>query len=98
MARTPKVTPTYLEGDKPLKIAMRDVVRALKMIEDAQTLDKFLAASSRRKAHVLVDPATVNFIKDFVLKNKLHVESVGKHIVNAKGLKTDPYGCDFGKD
>jgi len=83
-ANKAKVTPTYMKGKKPLKIGLHDVIRALKVIDDHGHMSKFKTAAKKKKAVMLVDPKTVNFIKDFMVKNDMHEHPVGKHIVNAR--------------
>jgi hypothetical protein len=111
-AKKAKVTPTYMKGKKPLKIGLHDVIKALKVIEDHGHMSKFRTAAKKNKAVMLVDPQTVNFVKDFMVKNDMHKHPVGKHIVNARttavrGAKAasavaataakDPFECDFSK-
>jgi signal transduction histidine kinase len=64
-------------------MGLHDVVRALAMIEENGHMDKFVRAAKRNEALVTVDAKTVNFVKDFVVQNKMHSNPVGKHIVNA---------------
>jgi hypothetical protein len=107
-----KVTPTYMKGKKPLKIGLHDVIRALKVIDDHGHMSKFVAAAKKKKAVVLVDPQTVNFVKDFVVKNDMHEHPIGTIIVNPRmaaaapaktaakagsGPPKDPFECDFSK-
>lgn len=109
--RKGKVTPTYMTGKKPLKIGLHDVIKALKVIDEHGHMDKFASASKRKKAGMLVPPETVNFVKDFILKNDMHEHPIGRHIVNAKttmrvaklaapagGTPKDPFECSFAKD
>jgi signal transduction histidine kinase len=102
MAKKPKATaerisPTYLAAGKSFTMGLHDVVRAMKMIEKHGELDRFVRAAKRRKACVSVDADTVNFVKDFVVKHRMHAVPVGKHIVNA-AIARDPYRpCNFGK-
>jgi 4-hydroxyphenylpyruvate dioxygenase-like putative hemolysin len=111
-AKKAKVTPTYMKGKKPLKIGLHDVIKALKVIEDHGHMSKFRTAAKKNKAVMLVNPQTVNFVKDFMVKHDMHKHPVGKHIVNARtaatrGAKTasavaataakDPFECDFSK-
>lgn len=102
--------PTYLKGRSPLKIALHDVVAALKEIERKKFTNKFVKAAKKNDAFVRVDPGTVNFVKDFFADNRLHGK-IGMHIINAKGARRvkatasisgvraarDPYDCDFGR-
>ena len=79
-----KVTPTYLRPGTSFRIGLHDVVRALKVIEKHKQLNKFVRAAKQEKALVSVDAKAVNFVKDFMVKHKMHNDPVGKHIVNAR--------------
>lgn len=106
-----KVEPTYMKGKKPMKIGLHDVIRALKLIDDRGHMAKFTKAAKKQKAMLLVDPATVNFVKDFIVENDMHRNRVGKIIVNprvapmaagaralaATAAAKDPFECDFSK-
>jgi len=92
-AKKAKVTPTYMKGKKPLKIGLHDVIRALKVIDDHGHMSKFTTAAKKKEAVMLVDPKTVNFVKDFIVKNDMHEHPVGKHIVNARSA---PAGAELG--
>jgi hypothetical protein len=90
------VKPTYLKSGSSYKLELHDIVRALKAIEEGGLLDKFIRASKRKKPKtaVTIDAKTVNFVKDFIVKNKMDDHPVGKHIVNAKTAgRFDP--CQF---
>jgi hypothetical protein len=92
-----KVTPTYLRPGTSYKMRLHDVIRALKVIEEHNHLDKFASAAKRKKTSVQVDAKTVNFVKDFMVKNNMHAHPVGKHIVNARMSPQDPFRpCNFG--
>jgi hypothetical protein len=97
-AKTNKVMPRYLKRGTSYKMGLHDVIRALKVIEENDHLDKFVRASKRINTSVLVDAKTVNFVKDFMVENKMHDHPVGKHIVNAMvGPSDDPFKrCNFG--
>src|SRR5947209_6550313 len=82
--KTDKVVPTYLSKGASFAIGLHDVVRALKVIEKHKHLDKFVRAAKRQKAVMSANADTVNFVKDFMVKNQMHNDPVGKHIVNAK--------------
>jgi hypothetical protein len=107
MAKETKVNPTYFEGEKPMKIGLHDVVRALQVISDGGKTLAFVTAAKEKKAFVSVDADTVNFVKDFFAQNGLHEHPVGKHIVNAQpaaanvaGVVAAPptkdFDCNFG--
>jgi hypothetical protein len=87
------VTPTYMKGKKPLKIGLHDVIRVLKVIDDEGHMSKFTTAAKKKKTVMLVDPNTVNFIKDFMVENNMHDHPIGKHVVNAR---TAPAGAALG--
>ena len=91
-----KVKPTHLKPGHFYTMELHDVVKALKAIEEEGHLDRFVKAAKRKETSVSFDAETVNFVKDFIVKNKMHDHPVGKHIVNAKTL--DPFRpCSFGK-
>jgi hypothetical protein len=90
-AKAEKVTPTYLKSGTSFKIGVHDVIRALKVIEERGLLDKFAAAAKRHATSLSVDARTVNFVKDFMVKNNMHDDPIGKHIVNAKMTGNDPF-------
>jgi hypothetical protein len=111
-AKKARVIPTYMTGKKPMKIGLHDVIRALKVIDDHGHMAKFTRAAKKEKAMMLVEPATVNFVKDFIVENDMHAHPVGKHIVNPRAVPTgaargrvaaaagpakDPFECDFSK-
>ncbi len=109
-AKKTKVKPTFMKGKKPLKIGLHDVIRALKVIEEHGQMDRFTKAAKKKKARMLVEPDTVNFVKDFMAKNDMHEHPVGRHIVNPVvvaaaasgpapgGTPKDKFECDFRKD
>jgi hypothetical protein len=104
------VTPTYMKGKKLLKIGLHDVMRALKVIDDNGLTKKFARKAKEKGASMSVNADTVNFVKDFMVDNDLHGHPIGKHIVNAAGLKRaasvgmaaarrpqrDRFDCNFG--
>jgi hypothetical protein len=98
MPKKATVKPTYMKGKRPLKIALHDIVTFVKMIDDHNQIDAFQMAAKMKKAFVSVDAETVNFVKDYIVKNNLHEHPVGKHIVNARGLMAagDRFDCNFG--
>jgi hypothetical protein len=111
-AKKAKVEPTYMTGTKPMKIGLHDVIRALKVIDDHGHMAKFSRAAKKQKAMMMVDPGTVNFVKDFMVENEMHAHPVGKHIVNARAVpmartararvaapaaRSKDFECDFSK-
>jgi hypothetical protein len=100
----PSVTPTYLADGQTYTLGLHDVVRALKVIEKHGQMAKFLKAAKEQQAKGTFDAKTVNFVKDFFVKQKMHTDPIGKHIVNARqGEATrgatrgsGPYDCSFG--
>jgi hypothetical protein len=91
--------PTYLNSDQSFRVSLDDIMRALDVVEENGTLDKFLATSKKNKMMVLVDASTVNFVKEFFLINEMHDHPLGKHIVNAMiTSEDDPYKpCTFAR-
>jgi hypothetical protein len=97
----------YLNGAKCLRghRSQSAVVRALKVIEKHRHMAKFVRAAKEQEAAGAFDAKTVNFVKDFMVKYKMHNDPIGKHIVNAKqqaprGLlaayQTGRFNCNFG--
>jgi hypothetical protein len=82
MAKEAKVKPTYLTGKKPVKIQVHDVANILKMIDDHGHSAKFKRQAKKAGAFMMVDPDTVNFVKNFVADNNMHAHPVGKKVVN----------------
>jgi len=98
MARSERVRPGYLRAGTSYTMGLHDVIRVLKVIEERNQLDKFVRASKQNKTAVSVKAKTVNFVKNFMVKNKMHDHPVGKHIVNAMVAPgEDPFKpCNFG--
>jgi hypothetical protein len=82
-AKKTDVTPTYMSPGTSMTMGIHDVIRALKMIEKHKHLDKFARATKANDAVVEIGAQSVNFIKDFVVKNGMAADPVGRHIVNA---------------
>jgi hypothetical protein len=80
----PSVTPTYLQEGQTYTLGLHDVVRALKVIEKHGHMAKFIKEAKNQQATGTFDAKTVNFVKDFMVKQKMHTDPVGKHIVNAQ--------------
>lgn len=83
-ASAPAVTPTYLPEGRSYTMGLHDVVRALKVIDKHGHMPKFVKAAKAERAAGTFDAKTVNFVKDFMVKNKMHNDPIGKHIVNAQ--------------
>ncbi len=106
-----KVEPTLMSGDKPLRISLHDVIKALQEVEDEGHMAAFVRASKKAAAMMLVEPATVNFVKSFMAAKKMQHRDVARHIINpkspdvavAKGMMAapapakDPFECDLSK-
>ena len=99
------VTPTYLPEGESYTMGLHDVVRALKVIEKHGHMAKFVRAAKEQEAAGTFDAKTVNFVKDFMVKHKMHNDPIGKHIVNAKQAgtralmaagQTGRFNCNFG--
>lgn len=80
----PSVTPTYLNEGQTYTLGLHDVVRALKVIEKYGHMAKFVKAAKEQQATGTFDAKTVNFVKDFMVKQRMHTDPIGKHIVNAQ--------------
>ena len=78
------VTPTYLRRGETYTMGFHDVVGALKVIEKHGHMSKFVRAAKTADVGGTFDAKTVNFVKDFMVKHKMHTDPIGKHIVNAQ--------------
>jgi ribosomal protein L28 len=100
----PSVTPTYLREGQTYTMGLHAVVRVLKVIEKHGHMAKFVRAAKDQQAAGTFDAETVNFVKDFMVKQKMHNDPIGKHIVNAQqGEPTrgatrggGRFNCNFG--
>jgi len=64
-------TPTFATGTTSLRVPVETVVSLFKMLgQSSKTLDDFVKATSG--SFVLVDPATINAVKQFLFDQKLH--------------------------
>jgi hypothetical protein len=97
------VTPTYLKDGQTYTMGLHNVVRALGVIEKHGHMAKFVRAAKKSGAAGTFDAKTVNFVKDFMVKQKMHNDPIGKHIVNARQPEatamtagaTGSYNCNF---
>jgi hypothetical protein len=99
------VTPTYLSKGESYTMGLHDVVRVLKAIDKHGHMAKFVRAAKEQKAAGTFDAKAVNFVKDFMVKNKMHNDPIGKHIVNAAQAgpgtataraQSGRFNCNFG--
>jgi hypothetical protein len=99
------VRPTYLQEGETYRMGLHDVVRALKVIEKHGQMAKFVRAAKEQEAAGTFDATTVNFVKDFLVRHKMHNDPIGKHIINAKQAetralmaagRTGRFNCNFG--
>lgn len=86
-------------------MGLHDVVRALKVIEKHGHIAKFVRAAKKEEVAGTFNAKTVNFVKDFMVKYKMHNDPIGKHIVNAEQAgpralmapgRTGRFNCNFG--
>jgi len=102
-ASGPPVTPTYLKDGQTYTMGLHNVVRALNVIAKHGHMAKFVRAAKKQQVAGTFDAKTVNFVKDFMVKHKMHNDPIGKHIVNAQqagpgamaARATGPYNCNF---
>jgi len=66
-------TPSYMKGRKPIKIPLHSVMDVVRMINDLGHSDQFREAAEKKGAFVTVHRETVNFVKDYLVDNDLHV-------------------------
>lgn len=84
------VTPTLMRPGTGMTIGLHDVVRALKMIDKHKHLKKFATAAEASNAIVAIEATSVNFVKEFIVRYKMHNDPIGKHIVNARSDTDQP--------
>lgn len=85
-------------------MGLHDVVRALKVIEKHGQMSKFVKEAKEKEAAGTFDAKTVNFVKDFMVKHRMHNDPIGRHIVNAEPAKPRAlmaagrgrFNCNFG--
>jgi hypothetical protein len=102
-ARELSVTPTYLPEGQTYTMGLQDVVRVVKIIEKYGHMTKFVRAAKRQQAAGTFDAKTVNFVKDFMVKQRMYSDPIGKHIVNARQARpeaaaargTGRFNCNF---
>jgi hypothetical protein len=91
-------------GGAVIPMGLHDVVRVVKFLEKNRKLARFVNNAKAAEADATFDAKAVNFVKDFMVKNKLHTQEIGKHIVNARepgaeadvrGGITRKYRCSF---
>jgi len=84
IARTRKarnVAPTYLRKGQTYTIGLHELAQALKVIDKHGHTAKFVREAKTLRAGGAFDAKTVNFIKDFMVKQNMHTDPIGKHIV-----------------
>ena len=91
------VVPTYLQPGATFELGLHDVIRALKLIEKHGHLGKFVSQLKKERRSVTVPADTVNFVKDFFVKTKMHKDAVGRHIVNAPTVAPENAGLELAK-
>jgi hypothetical protein len=102
-ASAPSVTPTYLPEGRSYTMGLHNVARVLKTIEKHGHMAKFVRAANDADVGGTFDAKTVNFVKDFMVKYKMHTDPIGKHIVNARqaepavaaARRTGRFNCNF---
>ncbi|MCA6123730.1 hypothetical protein J6500_17760 [Bradyrhizobium sp. WSM 1704] len=77
-----KVVPTYMTGTKPLKIGLHDVISVIELVTKRKHVNKLKRIAKKQEMVVLVEPPTVNRVKDFMVKHKMHDHRVGKIVIN----------------
>lgn len=104
-AGAPAVTPTYLQEGQTYTMGLHDIVRVVQVIEKYGHTAKFIRAAKAQQVGGTFDAKAVNFVKDFMVKQKMHADPVGKHIVNARDAQPDAaaslasrsgFNCNFG--
>jgi hypothetical protein len=78
-------TPTYLTGKKSVDIPAHRVADVFALIHKHGHAAKFKRQAKAAGVAMTLDPNTVNFVKDFVAKNEMHTNAVGRQVVNSGG-------------
>lgn len=107
-AKQTQIVPTYLRTGS-IQIGLSDVIKALQMIEKYGHLGQLANNARKHQLGMSVPMATVNFLKDFIVKHDMCDDPIGRHIVGGNGrpvLSTasgpsksagDPNQCNFGR-
>ncbi len=83
-------TPRYMKGKKPRAVAFHKVANVLAVIEKHGHGRKFKRQTRAGEHTIILHPATVNFIKDFLAKNNMHTDPIGRKAITSGG----DYDCD----
>jgi hypothetical protein len=87
-AEAPK--PRYMRGKTPKSIAFHKVADVLGVIAE-HGHNKKLRRQMKAAGHTMtLHPKTVNFIKDFLAKNNMHTDPIGRKAITSDG----DYDCD----
>jgi hypothetical protein len=81
--------PTYLKGTKSVNIPAHRVADVIAMIHKHGHGAKFNKQAKAAGVVMALHPKTVNFVKDFVAKNGMHGDAIGKQVINSDGS----YSC-----
>jgi hypothetical protein len=97
------ITPTYLPEGQTYTMGLHDIVRVVQLIEMHGHMAAFLRAAKAQHVGGIFDATAVNFVKDFMVKQKMHADPIGKHIVNAREAQPETtaasksrFNCNFG--
>lgn len=82
--------PRYMRGKKPANVAVHKIADVLALIEKHGHGKKFKRQAKAAGHTITVAPETVNFIKDFLAKNNMHTDRIGRQVFNSNGT----YNCD----
>jgi hypothetical protein len=83
-------TPRYMKGKKPRAVAFHKVADVLAVIEKHGHGRKFKRQTRAGEHTMILHPDTVNFIKDFLAKNNMHTDPIGRKAITSGG----DYDCD----
>jgi hypothetical protein len=93
MAKKPsKPAKAAPKGSKPLKVPVHSVVHFVKMLHDEGVADQFVEAAKKSKMFMTMHPDSVQFVRDYLSKNKLHHAMAAKVVDPCPG---DPFECHF---
>lgn len=79
-----------------VQVPMHSVVHFVRMLHDEGHADKFAAAAKKSKAVLSLHPDSVNFVQNFLSKNKLHPAMRAMRANDViDPCPGDPFRCNF---
>jgi hypothetical protein len=78
-------------------VQLHDLISALEILSRYGNYNKFKEEANIKRVSVNIHPKSLNFIKKFVLYNKMHEYHFCSTIVHLRMDSGDPNDCDFEK-